>query len=88
MDPPIEPIIGPYIPAKSEKSLKEKPLSSIITFLVDVGCMPSLSKPLGVRAKSPLLFLVNPSPPTASSKTLSFPPRVSIAPSFILSQGA
>ena len=88
IDPPMDPIIGPTMPEKSAKSPKERPLSSIITFLFDVGSIPNFSNPFGVKAKSPLLFLVKPSPPTASSNILSFPPRVSIAPSFVLSQGA
>ena len=74
IDPAIDPTIGPIIPEKSAKSLAEKPDSSITTYLFDFGFIPNFLNPLGVKAKSPLLFLVKPSPPTASSKTLSFPP--------------
>ena len=87
-DPAIEPTIGPRIPEKSAKSLKENPDSSITTYLLELGFIPNLFKPLGVKAKSPLLFLVKPCPPTASSNTLSFSPWVSAAPSLALSQGA
>ena len=89
MDPAIDPTTGPTIPAKSAKSPSSNILlESITTFLFEVGLIPSFSKPLGVKAKSPLLFLVKPSPPTASSNILSLPPMLSIAPSFVLSQGA
>ena len=88
IEPAIEPTTGPIIPEKSEKSFQEKPDSSITTYLFDVGFIFNFFKPSGVKAKSPLLFLVNPCPPTACSKILSFSPWVSAAPSFTLSQGA
>ena len=78
----IAPPMGPAIPAKSARSpvLKPKSFSSIIVFkgnfdpsessLYWIG-NPSSSKPVGVKATCPLVFLVKPEDPTKLLKTWS-----------------
>ena len=74
--------MGPAIPAKSDKSpvLRPKSFSSIIVFkgitepsLRVLVCMgkPSSSKPVGVKATCPLVFLIKPVDPTKFCKTVS-----------------